>query len=85
MPKFGHYEPKTYLLCNLHKISHVSYFECTDFKFFICFGKFRAQIHQFGHFGTNSIKFLILKKFCLYPGSEVLISNLTIVFEDFEI
>ena len=39
----------------------------------------------FGHFGSKKINFLILLvKFCINPISNVLISNLTLVFENFE-
>ena len=37
---------------------------------------------KFGHFGPKSINFLILTKFCLYPILKVLISNLTLLFEN---
>ena len=38
----------------------------------------------FGHFRSKSINFTILAKFCMYLISNVLISNLTFVFENFE-
>ena len=63
---------------------YVSYSESADFKFAICFWKFRAQIPKFRHFGPESMNFLILAKLCISPISKVLISNLTLVFENFE-
>ena len=36
-------------------------------------------------FGAKRINFLILTKFCLHPISKVLISDLTFVFENFEL
>ena len=39
---------------------------------------------KFGHFGSKSINFLILTKFCMYPISKVLTSNPTFVFKNFE-
>ena len=42
------------------------------------------QIPIFGYFGPKSINFVILSKFCLYPISKVLISNLTFLFENVE-
>ena len=42
-----------------------------------------AHMPKFGYFGSISINFLILTKFCMYPISKVLISNLTLVFENF--
>ena len=39
---------------------------------------------EFGHFVSKSINFLILAKFRMYPTSNVLISNLTFVFENVE-
>ena len=39
---------------------------------------------KFGYFESISINFLIITKFCLYPISKVLISNLTFAFENFK-
>ena len=39
---------------------------------------------KFGHFGPKSINLLILTKFRQYHFSKVLISNLTLVFENFD-
>ena len=76
---------KKYQLSNLFsKIFHALYFDCADFKSDIGIWKFWAQIPKYGHFGSKSINFLILAKFCLYPISKVLISNLTLVIEKFE-
>ena len=76
---------KKYGRSNLNEILHVPYFECVDFTFVICFWKSRTQFPKFGHFEPKSINFLILTKVCLYPISEVLISNLTFAFENFGI
>ena len=39
---------------------------------------------QAGHFGPASFNFLILTKFLMYPILNVLISNLSFTFENFE-
>ena len=39
---------------------------------------------KFGHSVPNSINFLILAKFRMYPFSNMLIPNLTLVLENFE-
>ena len=44
----------------------------------------RVQVSKFGRFGSKSINFLILTKFCVYSISKILISNLTFVFERFQ-
>ena len=75
---------KKHKLSNLGQILPVSYFESTDFKCDIGFWKFWAPIPKYGHFGSKNINFLILTKFCLYPISKVLISNLAFIFKDFE-
>ena len=54
---------KKHWFSNLNKMSHVLYFVCSNFKFVICFWKFRAQNPKFGNFGPKSINFLILTKF----------------------
>ena len=46
--------------------------------------KIRAHMSTFGHFRSKSINFIILAKFCTYLIPNVLISNLTFVFENFE-
>ena len=74
---------KKYQLSNLHEFLHLLYFEGTDFKFVICLWKFWAQRAIFWHFGPKSISFLILTKFCMHPFSNVLISNLALIFENF--
>ena len=56
-------------------------FEGADFKSDIVFRKFRTQMPKFGHFESKSINFLILVKFRMYPISNVLISDITLVFE----
>ena len=76
---------KIYSLYNLNETFHVPYFEGTDFKFEIGFQKFCGEIPKFAHFDPKNINFLILTKFCLNPISNVLISNLTFVFENFGI
>ena len=73
---------KKYSPSNLNKMSLVPYFEGAGLKSDICFPKFWAQMPKPGHFGPKSINFLILMKFCLYPGSKVLISNQTFVFKN---
>ena len=39
---------------------------------------------KFWHFELKSINLLILKEFCIYPMWNVLISNLTLIFEKYE-
>ena len=55
------------------------YFQDLDFKSEIAFWKFLAQIPKFRHFGPKSIDSLILSKFRMYPVSNVLISDLTLL------
>ena len=43
-----------------------------------------SQMTKFGYFGSISINFLIITKFWLYPFSKVLISNLTLISENFK-
>ena len=83
--KLEHFGPKKYEISNLNEISHVSYFEGAYFKFDIRFWKCWAQMPKSGHLGPKSINVLILIKFCLYPILKILISNLTMVFENFGI
>ena len=73
-----------YWISNLCEIAHVTFFECADFKFAICFWKLRAEIPKFGHFVPKSINSLILTKFRVYSFSKVLILNLTLVFKNVE-
>ena len=75
---------KKFWLSHLNEILHVPYFECAYFKFVICLWKFRAQMPKFEHFGPKGINFLILTKFCVYPILNVMLSNLSFVFENFE-
>ena len=49
----------------------------------LLFFTLRTQMPKFWYFGSISINFLILTKFCMYPISNVLTSNLTLVFENF--
>ena len=67
-PKILQNNPKFWNLGNL-KFS-------ASFRFY----KFWAEMPKFGYFGPKSINFLILTKFCLYPISKVLISNLAFAF-----
>ena len=83
--KYPAFWAKKYSLSNLNKISPVSYFKCPDFRSNFGFWKLWAQIPKYGHFGPKSINCLILTKFHMYPISNVLISNLTLVFENFEL
>ena len=69
---------------SFNEILHVPYFKWTDFKSEIGFQKVWVQIPKFWHFGSKIINFLILTKFCMYPIPKMLISNLTLVFENFE-
>ena len=80
MPKFKPFGPKsiTFLIFKDNPA-------CTLFRrCWSCFPKFWAQRPKFGHFGLKLINVLILTKFPLYPISQVLISNLTFVFQNFE-
>ena len=77
---FSNFEPKS-----KKEILLVHYFEGPDFKSDIVFWKFRAQMPKFRHFRSNSINFLILSaKFYMYPISNLLISNLTLVSKNVE-
>ena len=75
---------KKYQLSNLNEILPVPYSEGANFKSSIGFWKFWAQMPKFWHFVPKSINFLILAKFRIYHISNVLISNLTLVFENFK-
>ena len=74
-----------YQLSYHNKILPVPYIKDTDFKADIGFWKFWAQMPKFGDFGPKSINLLILIKLCLYPILKVLMSNLTLVFQNFGI
>ena len=50
----------------------------------LLFYKLKVQMPKFGYFGSISINYLIKTKFCPYPISKVLISSLTLIFENFE-
>ena len=65
-------------------MSVLFFLEGDHFKSYTCFPKVWAQIPNFGHFGLKSINFLILTKFRMYPLLKVMVSNLTIVLQNFE-
>ena len=72
-----------YELSYHNKILAIPNFEGADFKSDIDFWKFQTQASRFGHFKSKSINFLFLAKFRIYPISNMLISNLTLTFENF--
>ena len=96
MPKFGLSGPKSFNFLILAKFRMYSILNVLILKFIICLWKFWAQMpnvwlflkalspNAFGHFGPKSISSLILTKFRMYHISKVLISNLTLVFKNFE-
>ena len=65
------------------KIGEISNF-LLAFKFGIGFQKFWSQMAKSGYFGPKSINVLILTKFRMCTTLNVLISNLTFVFKNFE-
>ena len=68
---------KKYQLSILSRKFACSLFRMCWFQVWHWFWKFLEQIPGYGHFLSKSINFLILTKFCLYPISKALISNLT--------
>ena len=72
---------KKYQFYNLKEILPLLYFENLSFVI----AKFRFQIPRSGHWRVKSINFLILRNFfSRNPIFKVLISNLRLVFEDYE-
>ena len=56
-----------YYLSNLNEISHLPYFEGTDFKSDNSFRKFQAQIPKLGHFSAKKYQLSNFNKICLFP------------------
>ena len=53
--------------------------------YLLLFSKFQEKMPKFGHFRPKSIDFLTVARFCMYPILNVLLSNLSFVFEYFEL
>ena len=77
MPKFGCFGPRSINFLFFQGNFACSLFRMCWFQVWHWFWKFLEQIPGYGHFLSKSINFLILTKFCLYPISKALISNLT--------
>ena len=62
----------------------ISKFRKSGIFYWLLFFKFQAQIPKFGHFGPKKYLLSNLHEIFMYPISNVLISNLTLLFEDVE-